>query len=62
MSSTKIGSIRSQIDTAEKARGVARSSALGELVKDLESDRGCDAAKVDLLKKALQSLQSPNAV
>jgi hypothetical protein len=58
----RIGSIRSQIATAEKARGAERSSALGKLVTDLESNRSCDPDKVDLLKKALQSLQSPTAM
>jgi hypothetical protein len=29
------------------------------LVTDLDSSRNCDAAKIDLLKKALQDLRSP---
>ena len=54
----RIGAIRSQIATAERASGAARNTALGALVKDLEQDRSCDPKKVDLLKQALQDLQT----
>jgi hypothetical protein len=53
---TRIGSIRSQIATAERASGTARNTALTALVRDLEQDRSCDPNKVDLLRKALQDL------
>lgn len=54
----KISDIRSQISGAEKAAGGARNTALSKLVTDLEGSRSCDPTKVDLLTKALQSLQS----
>jgi hypothetical protein len=54
----KIGDIRAQIATAEKANGAARNAALSKLVADVEGSRSCDPAKVDLLKKALQDLQA----
>jgi hypothetical protein len=54
----KIGDIRAQIATAEKATGGARNAALAALVTDVEGSRSCDPAKVDLLKKALQDLQA----
>ena len=59
VSASKIGDIRSQISSAEKASGTARNSALGKLVTDLDGSRGCDPKKVDLLKKALQDLRVP---
>jgi hypothetical protein len=52
----KIGDLRAQIATAEKANGGARNAALAKLVTDVEGSRSCDPAKVDLLKKALQDL------
>jgi hypothetical protein len=57
--SSKISDIRAQIGAAEKAGGATRNSALNKLVTDLDSSRNCDAAKIDLLKKALQDLRSP---
>jgi hypothetical protein len=54
----KIGDIRAQIASAEKATGGARNAALAALVTDVEGRRSCDPAKVDLLKKALQDLQA----
>ncbi len=54
----KIGDIRAQIANAEKANGAARNAALAKLVTDVEGSRSCDAAKVDLLKKSLQDLQT----
>jgi hypothetical protein len=57
VNSTRIGAIRSQISTAERASGAARNTALSALVKELDGDRSCDPNKVDLLKKALQDLQ-----
>ncbi len=62
VASSRISEIRSQIDSAEKARGAARTTTLGKLVTDLEQNRSCDPDKVDLLKKALQALQSPTAM
>jgi hypothetical protein len=56
VNATRIGAIRSQIATAERASGAARNTALTGLVRDLEQDRSCDPNKVDLLKKALQDL------
>ena len=58
VNTTRIGAIRSQIATAERASGAARNTALSGLVRDLEQDRSCDPKKVDLLKKALQDLQA----
>ncbi|WP_373068918.1 LVIVD repeat-containing protein [Gemmatimonas sp.] len=54
----RISDIRSQIASAEQASGAARNGALSKLVTDVESNRSCDPAKVDLLKKALQDLQA----
>ncbi len=58
VSSSRIGDIRSAISTAEKASGAARNAALTKLTTDLNGDRSCDPKKVDMLKKALQDLQS----
>jgi len=58
VSSTRIGEIRSQISAAEKASGAARNTALDALSKQVDGERGCDANKVDLLKKALQDLRA----
>ena len=56
VATAKIGDLRAQIATAEKANGGARNAALAKLVTDVEGSRSCDPAKVDLLKKALQDL------
>ena len=55
----KVRDIRSQIASAESASGATRNSALGKLVTGIESSRSCDPKKIDLLKKALQALQTP---
>ncbi len=55
----RIGEIRAQIGTAEKATGAARTSTLAKLVTDLDANRSCDPSKVDMLKKALRDLQAP---
>ncbi len=57
VSDTRISAIRSSISSAERASGAARNSALQKLSTEIESERGCDAKRVDLLKKALQDLQ-----
>jgi hypothetical protein len=54
----KISEIRSSISTAEKASGAARNASLSKLVTDVEANRSCDPKKTDLLKKALQDLQT----
>ena len=59
VSSSKIGEFRSEIAAAEKATGSARNTALTKLTSDVESARGCDGTKVDLLKKALRDLMAP---
>jgi hypothetical protein len=58
VSASRIGDIRSAISTAEKASGAARNAALTKLTTDLNGDRSCDPKKVDMLKKALQDLQT----
>jgi hypothetical protein len=58
VSGSRISDIRSQISAAEKASGAARNAALTKLSAQVESERSCDAKKVDLLKKALQDLQT----
>lgn len=58
VSSSRISTIRSQIDNAERLQGAARTSALQKLSSELDADRGCDAARVDMLKKTLRDLQS----
>jgi len=58
VSSSRIGEIRSQISAAEKASGAARNTALDALSKQVDSERGCDAKKVDMLKKSLQDLRT----
>jgi hypothetical protein len=55
---SRISDIRSQISAAEKASGAARNAALTKLSAQVESERSCDSKKVDLLKKALQDLQT----
>jgi hypothetical protein len=54
----KITSIRASIDEAEKATGAARSAALSKLTKEVDDAKGCDARKVDLLKKTIQGLST----
>lgn len=54
-----VSALRTQIAAAEKASGAARNEALAKAVTDAEGARGCDAPKVDLLKKALQDLRVP---
>ncbi len=58
VSGARIGDIRSQISAAEKASGAARNAALTKLSAQVENERSCDPKKVDMLKKALQDLQS----
>jgi hypothetical protein len=58
VSSSRIGEIRSAIESAEKASGAARNTALTTLTKQLDGDRSCDPNKVDMLKKALRDLQT----
>lgn len=58
-SAATVSSLRSQIAAAEKASGAARNDALAKAVADAEGARGCDSAKVDLLKKSLQDLRVP---
>ena len=55
---SRMWSIRSQIESAEKSTGAARTGALTKLTSELDGDRSCDPNKVDLLKKALRDLQS----
>jgi hypothetical protein len=57
VSDARISAIRSSIAGAERATGAARNAALQKLSTEIESERGCDAKRVDLLKKALQDLQ-----
>ena len=54
-----VSTLRTQIAAAEKASGAARNTALTAAVSAAEGARGCDAKKTDLLKKALQDLQTP---
>jgi hypothetical protein len=54
-----VSALRAQIAAAEKAAGSARNAALTSAVSAAEGARGCDAAKTDLVKKALQALQAP---
>ena len=54
----RISSIRSQIESAEKSTGAARTGALTKLTSELDGDRSCDPNKVDMLKKALRDLQT----
>ena len=58
VSGSKISDIRSQISAAEKASGAARNTALDALSKQVDSERGCDAKKIDMLKKSLQDLRT----
>ncbi len=53
----RITAIRTSIASAERASGAARNAALSKLSTEIESERGCDSKKVDMLKKALQDLQ-----
>ena len=54
----RISAIRASIATAERGTGAARDNALTALSTSLESERGCDSRKVDLLKKALMDLRT----
>jgi len=53
----RIASIRSSISSAESMTGAARNTALATLANTLDSDKGCDSKKFDLLKKALTDLR-----
>jgi len=57
VNAARITDIRSQISSAEKAAGAARSDALNKLSAQLDGDRSCDPKKVDLLKKSLLDLR-----
>ncbi|WP_373065498.1 LVIVD repeat-containing protein [Gemmatimonas sp.] len=54
----KISEMRTSISSAEKTSGSARNATLSKLVTDVEANRSCDPKKTDLLKKALQDLQT----
>jgi len=54
----RIAELRASISGAEKASGAARGAALTKISAQLDGDRSCDPKKVDLLKKALQDLQT----
>jgi hypothetical protein len=54
----RIASIRSSIANAERGTGAARDTALTSLSASLDAERGCDAGKVDLLKKSLMDLRT----
>ncbi|MEQ1690897.1 MAG: hypothetical protein ABMA00_06395 [Gemmatimonas sp.] len=58
VSASRIGDIRSSISNAEKASGAQRNAALTALSATLDRERGCDAKKVNLLKKSLQDLMT----
>jgi hypothetical protein len=55
-----VTTLRTQIAAAERASGAARNSALQAAVQAAEGARGCDAPKVELLRKALEDLQTPS--
>ena len=59
VASATIGDIRSKLASAEKASGAAHNATLSALMMNIEGSCSCDAAKIDLLKKALQGLQLP---
>ncbi len=54
----RIAAIRASISSAEKASGTSRAAELTRLSGELNNDRSCDPKKIDLLKKALQDLQT----
>ena len=58
VSNKAMSAIRSSIAEAEKATGAARSTALAKLTSEVDGQKSCDAAKVDLLKKAIAGLQN----
>ncbi len=58
VAASRVGEIRAAISAAEKSSGAARNTALTKLTTSLDGDRSCDPKKIDLLKKALQDLQS----
>ncbi|MEO7521120.1 MAG: hypothetical protein ABIW79_04835 [Gemmatimonas sp.] len=58
VSAARITSIRESIASAERGTGTARNSALNTLSTSIEAERGCDATKVDLLKKSLLDLRT----
>jgi hypothetical protein len=58
VSAARISSIRESIANAERGTGAARNSALNTLSASIDAERGCDAKKVDLLKKALLDLRT----
>ncbi len=59
-SDARVASIRESLNTAEKANGAQRSTALNTLVTALEADArsSCDPDKVNKLRDAVRSLQS----
>ncbi|MEO7995946.1 MAG: hypothetical protein ABI852_00805 [Gemmatimonadaceae bacterium] len=54
----QISAIRSSISDAEKATGPGRAAALSKLTTQVDAQRSCDPAKIDLLKKAIAGLQN----
>jgi hypothetical protein len=56
---SQVGALRTQIAAAEKASGAARNTALNAAIAAADAAKGCDAAKSDLLKKALRDLMAP---
>jgi hypothetical protein len=58
VAAARIASIRASIATAERGSGAARDNALTSLSASLDAERGCDARKVDLLKKSLMDLRT----
>ncbi|MEO7359304.1 MAG: hypothetical protein ABI120_03175, partial [Gemmatimonadaceae bacterium] len=58
VSNKAMSAIRSSISDAEKATGAARTTALAKLTSQVDGQKSCDAAKVDLLKKAIAGLQN----
>ena len=61
LSSSRISTVRRELQTAERATGAARTDALRKLSTELDADArsSCDAPKVNQLKKAVNDLMSP---
>jgi hypothetical protein len=64
LSASRVSAVRSDLATAERASGAARTDALRRLSTSLDGDRAgsCDKPKLDMLKKSVGDLMNPVAM
>jgi len=64
LSASRVGAVRRELETAERASGASRADALRKLSTELDGDRAnsCDKPKIDMLKKSVTDLMNPVAM